>query len=161
MIKAQRQAAKNAGDQIETSCTALVFSRIFEQARRAASSHPNQNPANPGKFRSIRRIFAIRVHDLAFRSRMWAALRAARVETERMRDGYPTDRILVRLADDLSHKRPSVDGRSTLLVVSFVTQQPWSTERPAERLRAARLKFPFSPRVSRLLPASGWSSKAP
>src|SRR5258707_569640 len=152
---------KNAGDQIETSCTALVFSRIFEQARRAASSHPNQNPANPGKFRSIRRIFAIRVHDLAFRSRMWAALRAARVETERMRDGYPTDRILVRLADDLSHKRPRVDGQSTLLVVSFVTQQPWSTERPAERLRAARLKFPFSPRVSRLLPASGWSSKAP
>src|SRR5258706_6031456 len=61
---------KNAGDQIETSCTALVFSRIFEQARRAASSHPNQNPANQGKFRSIGRIFAIRAHDPAFRSRM-------------------------------------------------------------------------------------------
>jgi hypothetical protein len=68
MIKAQRQAAKNAGDQIETSCTALVFSRIFEQARRAASSHPNQNPANRGKFRCIRRIFAIHAHGLAFRS---------------------------------------------------------------------------------------------
>src|SRR6266446_7109218 len=61
---------KNAGDQIETNCTALVFSRIFEQARRAASSHPNQNPANRGKFRCTGRIFAIRVHDLAYRSRI-------------------------------------------------------------------------------------------
>jgi hypothetical protein len=70
MIKAHAPGRKNAGDQIETSCTALVFSRIFEQARRAARSHPNQNPANRGKFRCIRRIFAIRVHDLALRSRM-------------------------------------------------------------------------------------------
>jgi hypothetical protein len=54
MIKAHAPGRKNAGDQFETSCTALVFSRIFEQARRAASSHPNQNPADRGKFRSTR-----------------------------------------------------------------------------------------------------------
>jgi len=46
-----------------------------------------------------------------------AALRAG-VEMERILDGYPT------LADDLSHKSPSVHGRCALLVVSFVTQQP-------------------------------------
>jgi hypothetical protein len=54
IIKTHAPGRKNAGDQFETSCTALVFSRIFEQARRAASSHPNQNPADRGKFRSTR-----------------------------------------------------------------------------------------------------------
>jgi hypothetical protein len=68
MINAMRHAAKNAGDQIWTNCTALVFSRIFEQARRAARSHPKPNPANRKRFRTSRRIFAIRPDDLEFRS---------------------------------------------------------------------------------------------
>jgi len=53
MIKTQAPGRKNAGDQIWTSCTALVFTRIFEQARRAARSHPNQNPADWRKFQRI------------------------------------------------------------------------------------------------------------
>jgi hypothetical protein len=42
---------KNAGDQISTTGTALCFSRIFEQARCAVCSHPNQNAARLKKFR--------------------------------------------------------------------------------------------------------------
>jgi len=58
MIKAHAPGRKNAGDQISRSYAALVFSRISEQARRAACSHPKQNPVNRWKFQSVRSNFA-------------------------------------------------------------------------------------------------------
>jgi hypothetical protein len=62
-------------------------------------------------------------------------------------DGYPTDRTLAGLADDLSQKRTRVHVQGPVLVVSFVTQRhccrPSSTGQSAGRFGVARPQVPF------------------